>query len=128
MTNTFEKNLEYYLTLNYPMNVKKLSEEEGSGWIVDFQDLKGCIGTGDTIQEAIEDAIAAKEAWLETALENGKKIPEPNYMSNFSGNFALRMSKSLHQWVAENSEREGVSANQFINYILSEAKGKKTSY
>jgi len=126
MTNNLETNLNYYLNLDYPMSVRPLAEEDGGGWLVEFPDLKGCIGTGDTTVEAIEDAIAAKEAWLEVALENGKKIPEPNNMNKYSGNFALRMPKSLHQWVAENSEKEGVSINQFINHVLSQAKGKKT--
>jgi len=127
MNKTFEKNLDYYLNLEYPLIVKPLSQEDGGGWLVEFPDLKGCIGTGDNIPEATEDAMAAKEAWLEIALDNGKKIPEPNTTSNFSGNFALRMSKSLHQWVVETSEKEGVSTNQFINYVLSEAKGKNHS-
>jgi len=110
----------------YSFTVRPLDEEDGGGWIVEYNDLRGCIGTGDSVEQALHDAMEAKEAWLESALENNIPIPEPNTLQKHSGNYALRMPKSLHQWVAESAAKEGVSANQFVNHILSMAKGRRT--
>lgn len=40
--------LEDYLKLDYPLTIRKLIDEEGSGWLVSFPDLPGIIGTGDS--------------------------------------------------------------------------------
>ena len=120
------RTVEEYLKLDYPFEVRKLNEEEGGGWIVTFPDFKGIIGTGDSIEEAIGDAMEAKEGWIEILIAEGKPISEPHSFVKVSGNFALRMPKSLHQWVAEAASGEGVSTNQFINHVLSMAKGKRT--
>lgn len=122
------KNLKYYLDLAYPFDVRPLTEEEGSGWMVEFSDFAGIIGTGETIDQAIADAIEAKNGWIEALSENGKEIPEPNSSSKYSGKFALRMPKSLHHWVDVSAQKEGISTNQYINHILSMAKGKKATH
>ena len=120
------KTLEQYLALEYPFSVRPLVEDEGSGWLVEFSDLSGCIGTGDTIEQAIEDAKEAKEAYIEALLANGEKISEPSSVDKYNGKFALRMPKSIHRWVDLTAKKEGISTNQYINHILSMAKGKKT--
>lgn len=121
------KELNYYLNLDYPYTIIPLSIEDGSGWVVEFLDLKGIIGIGDTIDEAVRDAMDAKEGWFQVCLEEGKDIPEPwSHLKKYSGNFALRMPKSLHQWVTDSADKEGISVNQYINHILAIAKGKKS--
>jgi antitoxin HicB len=119
------KNLDYYLSLNYPFNTRPLSEDEGSGWMVEFSDFAGIIGTGGTIDEAIKDAMEAKNGWIEILHSEGKEIPQPNSGSKYNGKFVLRMPKSIHKWVDVTASYEGVSINQFINHVLSEAKGKR---
>lgn len=69
--------------------------------------------------------MEAKAGWLEVAVTDGLTIAEPHSHTKYSGNFALRMPKSLHRWIVEAAEREGVSANQFVTHLLSMAKGKK---
>jgi hypothetical protein len=41
--------------------------------------LEACSAFGRTAEEAVAEATRAKEAWLETAREAGKPIPEPRY-------------------------------------------------
>lgn len=120
------KNLEHYLNLEYPYTINPLSVEDGSGWVVEFLDLKGILGTGDTIDEAIQDAMNAKEGWFEICIRENKDIPEPwSHQKRYSGNFALRMPKSMHEWVVKEAEKEGISVNQHINYLLAAVKGKR---
>ncbi|HDY64939.1 MAG TPA: type II toxin-antitoxin system HicB family antitoxin [Phycisphaerae bacterium] len=54
------------------------SEEDG-GYIADIPDLESCSGFGETPEEALTEVEKAKAAWLQTAREKGKAIPEPLY-------------------------------------------------
>ena len=62
---------------DYHINVF-YSEEDG-GYIADIPDLEGCSAFGASPQEAVAEVTTAKEAWLATARETGKSIPEPRY-------------------------------------------------
>ena len=119
------RTLNEYLKIPYPFQARPLSKEDGGGWVVEFLDLKNCIGTGVTEQEAMQDASKAKSAWLTAVFEQGGPIPEPGFSLRYNGNFSLRMPKSLHRWVVETADREGVSANQWVTHVLSMAKGKQ---
>ncbi len=54
------------------------SEDDG-GYIADIPDLEFCSAFGETPSEALREVEIAKQAWLETALAEGKSIPEPKY-------------------------------------------------
>lgn len=60
-----------------------------------------------------------KKAWLEAALEEGIEIHESDSLEKYSGQFKLRMPRSLHRALAEHSQREGISMNQYCVYLLS---------
>jgi predicted RNase H-like HicB family nuclease len=62
---------------DYHINVF-YSEEDG-GYIADIPDLKSCAAFGSTPETALREVMLAKEAWLETARERKKPIPEPRY-------------------------------------------------
>lgn len=55
-----------------------------------------------------------KKAWLEAALEEGVEIHEPDSLEDYSGQFKLRIPRSLHRLLAEHSQREEIS----IAYIF----------
>ncbi len=67
------KNLSDYLSLRY----KIILTPEEDGWGAVIPDLPGCVGGGDTIQEALEMLDDAKQGWFESALAHGDVIPEP---------------------------------------------------
>ena len=73
---------------------------------------------GETIESAVENARDAKRAWLEAALEEGVSIPKPDSLEDYSGQFKLRLPRSLHRALAEHSQREGISMNQYCVYLL----------
>jgi len=37
---------------------------------------------GETEEEALKEIDMAKELWIETALEDGQAVPEPNLFNN----------------------------------------------
>ena len=70
------KTLNEYLALPYRMEVVEDTSE--GGFVVSYPDLPGCITCGETVEKAVENAVDAKKAWLEAALEDEVDIPEPD--------------------------------------------------
>ena len=110
------KTLNDYLALSYRMEIIKDSDE--GGFVASYPDLPGCITCGETEEEALKNALDAKKAWLEAALEENIEIPEPDSLEAYSGQFKLRLPRSLHRALAEHSQREGISMNQYCVYLL----------
>lgn len=111
------KTLKEYLALNYKMEIVEDSDE--GGFVVSFPELPGCISCGETLTAAIENARDAKAAWLAAAIEDGVAIAEPDSLKKYSGQFKLRLPRSLHKTLAEHARREGLSMNQYCLYLLS---------
>lgn len=112
-----KRTVEEYMKMPYRMEI--VEDQEEGGYVVSFPDLPGCITCAQTIENAIENALDAKKAWIESALEDGVEIYEPDTLENFSGQFKLRIPKSLHRSLTEHSRREGISMNQYCVYLLS---------
>lgn len=108
---------EDYLLLPYKMEVEQDTYE--GGYVVSFPDLPGCITCADTLEEAVTAAQDAKAEWIAAALEEGIDVPVPNSLDDYSGQFKLRIPRSLHKQLAEHSKREGISMNQYCLYLLS---------
>jgi antitoxin HicB len=96
-------------------------------WAAEIPDLPGCIGAGDTAEEAVSMALDAKKAWIGAATEEGREIPKPKnlYQDDFSGKFTLRLPKTLHKELTIQAEEEGVSLNQYILYLISKGFNKR---
>jgi predicted RNase H-like HicB family nuclease len=52
-------------------------DESDQIFVVDVPELPGCMAHGRTKSEAIANAEAAIDLWIETAREDGIPIPEP---------------------------------------------------
>lgn len=113
------KDLNYYMSQNYRMEIIK-DEDEG-GYVASYPELKGCVTCADNINEAVALLEAAKKEWVMAALEDDYPIPEPDCNERYSGQFKLRIPKSLHRALATESKREGISMNQYCLYLLSKA-------
>lgn len=58
----------------YRYDVAPLAPEEG-GYVVSFPDIPGCVGAGDTEEEAIADAHQALFACLDALKAVGREAP-----------------------------------------------------
>lgn len=110
------KTLEQYMALPYPLEIIPDSDE--GGFVGSYPDLPGCLTCGETMEDVVRNAEDAKRAWLTAALEEGLVIHEPNLPTAYSGQFKLRIPKSLHRSLAEHSRSEGISMNQYCLYLL----------
>lgn len=88
------------------------------GFAVRFPELPGCLTCGDTLEEAVRNAADCKKEWLIAAMEEGIFIPEPVSEEEYSGQFKLRIPKSLHKSLAEHSKTEGICRNQYCLFLL----------
>jgi antitoxin HicB len=114
------KDLNYYRSLPYTI---EMTREDATTWFVRVVELPGCISEGDSPAEAIEMIHDAMAAWLEVALEDGREIPEPKPIDEYSGKFVVRVSRSLHRDLVEAAERDEVSLNQYIGTELARSVG-----
>lgn len=86
-------------------------------WVAKSAALKGCVGQGETAQDAITELESNETEWLITANECGIPIPAPSIQkeNSYSGKVSLRFSAFTHQEASENAKSLGVSLNQYIS-------------
>lgn len=115
------KNIDYYMSLDYKIEVTPIHDQSDSYFRVSIPDLPGLAVYEDTVEEALTSLEEAKRGWISVAMERKLDIAEPfDLSSEYSGRMTLRLSKSLHRSVIENAKREGVSANSYLNEIISQ--------
>ncbi len=62
---------------DYHINI--FYSDEDDGYIADIPDLKFCSAFGKNPDEALQEVLIAKNAWLKSAKKNKKPIPPPRY-------------------------------------------------
>lgn len=113
---------------NYKVEIRKISEDDGGGFIATVPRLPGCMSDGETAVEALTNVQDAIQCWIETAEELGREIPSPmQYKSedDYSGKLTLRLPKYLHKQVAEQAKEEECSINQLIQSYIAIGIGKE---
>lgn len=106
----------------YAAIIRPLSKEEGGGYAVEFPDLPGCFADGESPEQALREAEDALHSWILTAKEFGDPIPQPK--EKYSGQWRLRIPKSLHAELSYRAKYEKVSLNMLVTTILAEYMGQ----
>lgn len=112
------KTIDEYMKL--PYTVELIPDTDEGGFTASIPALPGCLSVGETAEDAYRNILDAKHEWLAAAIEEGISIPEPDSIDDYSGQFKLRIPKTLHRQLALQSKREGVSMNQYCVYLLSQ--------
>lgn len=118
--NNTNKNIEYYMALPYRMEI--IPDRDEGGFTAKFPELPGCLTCAESIDSLISNANDAKKAWFKAAIDEGISIAEPDDtddIAEYSGQFKIRMPKSLHRSLSLHAKSEGISMNQYCNYLLS---------
>ena len=118
MKKTRDKDLEYYMSLNYPFTVELYEEDGQPRFGLQIPELQGVWADGKTVDEAYADLIETKKLWFETCLEKGIDIPEPVLEKDYSGKFILRLNPKLHMTLSKGAQRSKISLNQYIRILL----------
>ena len=118
------KPIEYYMDLNYGIEIRNIPKEDGGG-------VKACIprlgrfaavGHGNDILTALRDLEDSKKELLEYHIEKGIPIPEPDdeleNLKSYSGRFLLRITSELHRQLAEAAKANRSTLNQYCATLL----------
>ena len=71
------KTLDEYMAMPYRMEV--VEDKEEGGYVASYPDLPGCITCGETVEGVVANALDAKKAWIEAALEDFSETIESFY-------------------------------------------------
>lgn len=106
--------------MKYGFKVYMMEVEDHPFWVAESKELKGCLGQGDTIEEALAELDVNEEEWLKTAAELNMRIPEVSVesMEAYSGKFVVRVSPVIHKEASECAKKQGISLNQYVNNAI----------
>ena len=107
-----------YMKLPYTRLVQEINDESGHYFYGRILELDGCQTTSDNLEELYSDLNELMESYLEIKLENNLPIPIPETAEKYSGKLVVRLPKTLHQRLAIEAQKEGVSLNQLALYKL----------
>jgi len=102
------------------------SDEDGA-FVAVCPEFEGLSALGATAKEAVEELESAIALAVETHQEEGWPLPQARLRQRFSGQFRVRLPRSLHAWLVLEAEREGVSLNSLVLACLSEARGSHSA-
>lgn len=114
-----------------------------SGFTVIVPDLKGCVTEGETIADALEQAIDAASGWVLDELEDGKRPPKPSAVENIKadeyengfvsvimldidayaekyGSKAVRKNCTIPAWLNTAAEKAHINFSQVLQNALQE--------
>src|SRR5215210_5651483 len=109
----------------YSVNVFWSDEDEA--YIAISPEFSRLSTFGDTPEEAVAEMQVALELAVETYEKSGWPLPEPRAHSEYSGQFRLRLPRTLHAKLATQAQHEGVSLNTLAVTYLAEALGHRSA-
>jgi antitoxin HicB len=110
---------------SYPFTIRPLSAEDGGGFLIEYPDLPGCHSDGATPEQAIVNGRDAVRSYLLSCKKHGNPIPKPSSPATSSGQFRVRMPRSLHARLVAQAEEEGVSLNMLVVAAAAQALGQR---
>jgi antitoxin HicB len=85
--------------IQYPFEIRPLSEEEGGGFLISFLDFSECISDGETVEEAIQNGLDALQETIAALESMNLAVPEPGSGGSYSGKFIQHVPKvSMPVW------------------------------
>jgi predicted HicB family RNase H-like nuclease len=109
------------MTNKYTFNIA-WSEEDGE-YVATCPAFPGLSAYGKSEETALAEAKVALVLFIKSCTENGIPLPEPQTAQDYSGQFRVRIPKTLHAQAARMAEQEETSLNQFVLDAISERVG-----
>ena len=101
----------------YPFQVYQSKVEEHVFWVAKSASLKGCVGQGETAEEAVSELELNEQEWVATAKEVGIPVPPVPVEASqeYSGKLTVRIAPGVHRDAAQIAKAEKVSLTQYIS-------------
>jgi predicted RNase H-like HicB family nuclease len=101
--------------------------EEDEAYIANCPEFPGLLAHGGTPEEAIAEAQIALEGVIAVYEDSGMELPEPQTRQEYSGQFRVRIPKTLHRQAAEMAAQEHVSLNAFVATAIAARVGAQSA-
>lgn len=102
--------------------------EHDEGYIAVCPELGGVSAFGHTPEDAVRELKTVTALVIEDMQAEGEPLPEAYLEPNYSGQFRVRIPRSLHERLVVEAGREGVSLNAWVLAHLAEACGLSKVY
>lgn len=96
----------------YPLTVEWSKEDQQ--YVATCPAFPGLSALGETREQALTEAETVLRLFVESYKERQIELPEPRTVEDFSGQFRVRLPKSLHRQAAKLAESDGISLNQLV--------------
>ncbi len=101
--------------------------EEDHAFIATCQEFPGLSAFGSIEEEALREGKVALQMMIEAYQERGIPLPQPTQVreEGYSGQFRVRLPKSLHRQAAQIAATDGISLNQLVVSAVEQRVGAK---
>lgn len=101
--------------------------DEDAAYIATSPEFPGLSGIDEDPNAALAELRDAIEMAIEVLEEDGELLPARRTLPEYSGQFRLRVPRSLHATLARQAEAEGISLNSYVTSLLAFAAGESQS-
>jgi len=118
------KVLAYYRRLPYTLFAEPMLDTNGSSyWVAEYKELRGCKTEGVTEAEAIANLQELFDEYIESRLEVGAEIPEPEHSPLIVHELSIvvRRRPSSDVAIPESNDTEETRADQVFEEHVTEA-------
>lgn len=84
-------------------------------------EFPGLSALAPTAAEAASELYDAIDGAVDAIKKDGESLPKPQVLETYSGQFRLRVPRSMHRALVTMAEREGVSLNALVTSALAKA-------
>lgn len=99
--------------------------EEDQEYVATCPAFPGLSAFGETEEEALREAKIALQGFIETCQAQNIPLPEPQIRETYSGQFRVRLPKSLHRQAADLAAKDEISLNQLVISAVEARVGAK---
>ncbi len=103
-----------------PYGAKVYWSEEDACYVAVCPELPELSGLGESREEATAELSTVLELAMETFAEEGQAPPPATVRPSASGQFRLRLPRTLHAQLTHRAELEGVSLNTLAVTLLAQ--------
>jgi antitoxin HicB len=111
--------------VDYPFEIRPLSQDEGGGFLISYPDFSDCISDGETVEEALAHGQDALKATIATLKAKSLLVPAPNGGGVASGKLVARVPKTVQAQLAARAKAEGVFLNSLVLTVIAEGLGRR---
>ena len=94
--------------------------DEDNSFVALSPEFPGMSAIGEDREEALKEAQYAMNTMEDMAKEHGDTLPNERKLPEHSGQFRIRIPRSLHTALALEAERQGVSLNSLVQVYLTQ--------